>query len=68
MNVIRDGRVIAHFRVEEISCYFFCPHFTKFFRLKKNNGTEMNFLKYESRNEMHIYCFTCRDFPRTILQ
>ena len=57
--------VIVHFRVEEISCYFFRPHFYKIFKAKKNNGTEMSFLKYESRNEMLIYCFACRDFIRS---
>ena len=57
--------VIVHFRVEEISCYFFRPHFYKIFKAKKNNGSEMSFLKYESRNEMLIYCFTCRNFIRS---
>ena len=63
--VICDERVIVHFRVEEISCYFFCSHFCKIFKAKKNNGIEMSFLKYESRNEMLIYCFACRDFIRS---
>ena len=59
---------LLFFELRRSRVIFFARIFTRFFRLKKNNGTEMNFLKYKSRNEMHIYCFTCRDFPRTILQ
>ena len=45
MNVIYDGRVIVHFRIEEISCYYFCDHFHKIFTTRENDDTPVSFLK-----------------------
>lgn len=45
MNVLYDGRVIVHFCIEEISCYYFCSHFHKTFKIRKNTETPVSFLK-----------------------
>ena len=45
MNVIYDGCVIFYFRIEEISCYYFCDHFHKIFTTRENDDTPVSFLK-----------------------
>ena len=45
MNVTYDDRVVVHFRIEEISCYYFCDHFYKISKATKNDDTEVSFLK-----------------------
>ena len=64
MNVIYDGRVVVHFRIEEISCYYFCDHFHKIFKARKNDDTEVSFLQNTKQNKMIVYCYKCRDFIR----
>ena len=64
MNVLYDGRAIVHFCIEEISCYYFCSHFHKIFKIRKKSETQMSFSKDTKKNEMIIYCHSCRDFLR----
>ena len=40
-----DGHVFIHFHIEEISCYYFCDHFHKIFKTRKNDDTQVSFLK-----------------------
>ena len=65
MNVIYDGCVIVHFRIEEISCYYFCDHFHKIFTTRENDDTPVSFLKTSKKNEIFIYCYSYRDFIRS---
>ena len=66
MNVTYGGRVIVHFRIEEISCYYFCNHFHKIFKARENDDTTVSFLKSSKKSEIIIYCYSCRDFIRSL--
>ena len=64
MNVIFDGNVIVHFRIEEIPCYYLCSHIYKTFIKRKNSGSHVSILKDSETNEMIIYCNDCKKFHR----
>ena len=51
VNVTYDGRVIVHFRIEEISCYYFCNHFHKIFKARENDGTPPSFFKNSQKKK-----------------
>ena len=50
MIVIYDDRAIVHFRIEETSCYYFCRHFHKIFKVRENDDTPVSFFK-NSKNK-----------------
>ena len=60
-----DGKVLLIFKLKKFRIIFFACIFTTYLKLKKNNDTEVSFLKHNSRNEMLIHCFACKDFIRS---
>ena len=63
MNLTYYDRVVLHFRIEEISCYYFCDHFCNISKTRKNDDTEVSFLKNTKKKQY----YKCRDFTRGLV-
>ena len=66
MNVFFNGSIAFSIDMEEVSSFYFCPHFKRFF-LNKQPVTQVSFLRNEKYNETIAYCQWCRKETRSLI-
>ena len=50
MNIIFDGTVVFSLKIKEVSCYYFCKHFSKTFKTRKDSEKQIFFLRDMQKN------------------